>query len=545
MGRAHGAARRVLAVWCPDWPLGTPESGPEARSLEPEARAFEQVVAAVEEFCPRVEVVRPGTCAIGAAGPARYFGGEESLVRKITDAVTALGFACRAGLADSLFAAQLAARVPAGAGRVPAGAAVRAAAAARVPSGAAVGAAAVRAAARTAGRVPAGPAAQAPGRVALPGLIVPPGGTRAFLAPYPVSLLDIPEFADLLPRLGIWTLGDFAGLSAAEAANRFGTPGRRAHRLARGLDARPLTPRRPSADLSVHIDFDPPADQAEPVVFAAKALAERMHAGLAARGLACVRVQAQAIYEDGQDITRLWRHDGMLSALAVAQRVRWQLDSWRTGQDVPSGGQEPGSRKLGGQVPDETVMVGGITRLRLVPDQLVRDEGSQLGLWGDAVISDRVARVATRVQAMLGHEAVMRPVLAGGRDPAEQVTLVPFGDSRTPNLPAGCPWPGRIPAPSPVTVYPVPLPAQVTDDSGSAVTVTGRAVVSAPPARLSAGDGPWLAVTAWAGPWPVTERWWAAESTRRRARFQLVTEDGNAWLAAVQDGQWLIDASYD
>src|SRR6266699_1278336 len=148
MGRARGAARRVLAVWCPDWPLGTPESGLEERSFEQEERSFEQeeqsfeqVVAAVEEFCPRVEVVRPGTCAISAAGPARYFGGEESLVRKITDAVTALGFACRAGLADSLFAARLAARVPAGAGRVPAGAAV--------------GAAAVRAAARTAARVPA------------------------------------------------------------------------------------------------------------------------------------------------------------------------------------------------------------------------------------------------------------------------------------------------------------------------------------------------------------------------------------------------------
>jgi protein ImuB len=140
---------------------------------------------------------------------------------------------------------------------------------------------------------------------------------------------------------------------------------------------------------------------------------------------------------------------------------------------------------------------------------------------------------------------VLRPVLAGGRDPAEQVTLVPFGDSRAPFLPAGRPWPGRIPAPAPATVYPVPLAAWVTDDSGDAVTVSGRAVVSAPPARLSADGGPWLAVTAWAGPWPANERWWAPAGARRRARFQLVTEDGNAWLAAVQDGRWLIEASYD
>ena len=499
MSKAGGAPQRVLAVWCPDWSPAVPEDGPEAR-------AFEQVAGVIAEFCPRVEVIRPGVCAIGARGPSRYFGGEEALAGKITDAVTTLGVGCRAGVADGLFAALLAARAPAGrAAPARAGAAGRAAAAAA-----------------------AGP----------PAVIVPPGRTPAFLAPHPVSVLDSAELADLLPRLGIWTLGDFAGLPAAEAANRFGAAGARAHRLARGLDPRPLTPRPPSADLSVQVEFDPPAGQSEPVVFAAKALAEQLHSGLAARGLACVRVEVQAACADGRDITRFWRHDGLLSALAVAERVRWQLDGWRAGQDARR--DDPATGK-----PDEVSLAGGITRLRMNPDQLVRDEGRQLGLWGDAVISDRVARAATRVQAMLGPQAVLRPVLAGGRDPAEQVTLVPFGDSRAPFLPAGRPWPGRIPAPAPATVYPVPLAAWVTDDSGDAVTVSGRAVVSAPPARLSADGGPWLAVTAWAGPWPANERWWAPAGARRRARFQLVTEDGNAWLAAVQDGRWLIEASYD
>src|SRR5207248_7822245 len=67
--------------------------------------------------------------------------------------------------------------------------------------------------------------------------------------------------------------------------------------------------------------------------------------------------------------------------------------------------------------------------LRLTPDQLVRDRGRQLGLWGDAAVTDRVARAAVRVQAMLGHDAVTRPVPAGGRSPDEQVTLVPYGRS--------------------------------------------------------------------------------------------------------------------
>ena len=258
-------------------------------------------------------------------------------------------------------------------------------------------------------------------------------------------------------------------------------------------------------------------------MFAAKALAEQMHDGLAARGLACVRVQVQVISADGQEHTRLWRHDGLLSALAVAERVRWQLAGWRPGQSQP----------------------GGITLLRLVPDQVVRAHGRQLGLWGDAVVSDRVARAALRVQAMLGHGAVTRPVPAGGRSPAEQATLVPFGDARDPERPPDRPWPGRIPAPVPATVCRDPLPARVADGTGAPVTVTGRAQISAPPARMSANGGPWLAITAWAGPWPVAERWWRPQAARRRARFQLVTEDGAAWLAAVQDGRWQIEARYD
>jgi protein ImuB len=467
---------RVLVVRCPDW-LVPPDPGA--------ARAFEQVVSLVEELCPRLEVLWPGACALGARGPARYFGGEEALAGKIIEAVTDGGFACQAGIADGLFAAQLAARA------------------------------------------------------AAPVTVVPPGQAREFLAPYPVGVLDSAELAELLPRLdsagmtellprlGIVTLGDLARLPASQAVNRFGVAGGIAHRLARGLDPRPLAARPPPAGLSVSAEFDPPAPLAEPVVFAAKALAERMHAGLAARGLACVRVQVQVVSEDGQEHARLWRHDGLLSALAVAERVRWQLSGWR-----PDG-------------PRDEAYPGGVVLLRLTPDLLVRAHGRQLGLWGDPVVSDRVARAALRVQAMLGHGAVTRPVAAGGRSPAEQATLVPFGDARNPERPQDRPWPGRIPVPAAATVCQDPLPARVTDATGAPVTVTGRALLSAPPARMSASGGPWLAITAWAGPWPSAERWWRPQAARRRARFQLVTEDGAAWLAAVQDGRWQIEARYD
>jgi hypothetical protein len=71
---------------------------------------FAQVVAAVEDFSPLVEVIVPGRCAISATAPARYFGGEQALLTKITSAITALGQTCQSAIADGLFAAQLAAQ---------------------------------------------------------------------------------------------------------------------------------------------------------------------------------------------------------------------------------------------------------------------------------------------------------------------------------------------------------------------------------------------------------------------------------------------------
>ena len=460
-------------------PRRTGPSPPGAGDHE-EARLLERMIAVVTGFCPNVEVVEPGVCAFGVRGPARYFGGEAVLAARIIAAVADLGAQARAGVADGLFAALLAAR-----GGDP-----------------------VR--------------------------VIPPGRTAEFLAAQPVSVLaDLAgqDLAVLLKRLGLGTLGDFAALPARDVASRFGDAGEGAHRLARGLDRRPLAARPPPADLSVAQRFDPPEPRAEPVVFAAKALAARLHDGLAARGLTCVRVQVRATWADGQESSRQWRHDGLLSAAAVANRVRWQLDGWRSapGERAPDGEQYP---------------EGGVAVLRLVPDQVVHATGQQLALWGETVVSDRVARAAMRLQAMLGHEAVLRPVIGGGRDFAGQVTPVPFGEKREPRLAADRPWPGRVIGVAPGLVFPAAREAEVTDDAGQVVTVSGRCAVSAAPARLAVRGEPPRRVTGWAGPWPLSERWWDPAAARRRARFQLATDDGRAWLAVVQDGRWLVEAGY-
>ncbi|AYF26296.1 DNA repair protein [Micromonospora tulbaghiae] len=555
-----GVPQRTLLLWCPDWPVlaaeivdGVPATDPvvvlhanrviacseraraegirrglrrrEAQGRCPhltvvdhdpgrDVRAFEPVVAAVEEVVAGVEVIRPGACATAARGPSRYLGGEEAAAERIVEHVAqSCAVESQVGIADGVFAAGLAARE---------------------------------------------------------GRIVAPGGTREFLAARPVEALGRPALADLLRRLGVRTLGDFAALPAGDVLARFGFDGALAHRLAGGRDDRPLAVRQPPADLTVTADYDEPIDRVDAAAFAARTLAERLHERLAGYGLACTRLGIEAVTAHGQELHRVWRHDGLLTAAAIADRVRWQLDGWLSG-----------SNGRGGTRPARPT--AGIVRLRLVPDGVLAQAGLQPGLWGETGEErERAHRALSRVQGILGPEAVVTAVLGGGRSPADQVRLVPWGDERVPARPgppplppaaappapapasvvvppggragrrAGRgraapepPWPGRIPPPSPAVVLPTPLPADVRDAAGEPVVVSARLAVSAAPARLTVGDGRPAEITGWAGPWPVDERWWAPAEARRRARFQVCLADGAALLLAVEGGQWLVEAIYD
>ena len=82
------------------------------------------------------------------------------------------------------------------------------------------------------------------------------------------------------------------------------------------------------------------------------------------------------------------------------------------------------------------------------------------------------------------------------------------------------------------------------DESGDPVSVGSRGTASANPARLIIGSAKPVAISAWAGPWPLEERWWDAGG-RRRARFQVCTIDGGAYLLAREGRRWWVEATYD
>ncbi|MFI5957180.1 DNA polymerase Y family protein [Cryptosporangium sp. NPDC051539] len=514
------AVARVAAVWCPDWPVVAAAQAAdvslhlpvavlsanrvvacsevaradgvrrglrrrEAQSLCPElvlldadpdrdARAFEPVVAAVEELAPGVEIIRPGLCAFRVRGPARYFGSETAVAERVVDEIAArTGVEVLVGIAEGVFAAGLAARH---------------------------------------------------------GGIVPAGESPAFLAPLDLAVVDRPDLVSLMRRLGVRTVGAFAALPAQDVLSRFGPDGAAAHRLARGLEPRPLVARLPPVDLSASREIDPPAERVDTVAFVARTLAEEFAERLAGYGLACTRLVIEAATENGEELSRTWRHDGVLTVADIADRVRWQLDGWLTGR----------SR--------EDRPTAGVTLVRLAPEDVVEHGGAQLGLWGDTGADDeRAHRALTRVQGLLGPEAVVTPVLGGGRDPESRVRYVAWRDAREPSLPPEPPWPGLLPPPAPATVPPDSPPVSVLGTDGEPVGVTGRTFLTGLPARVSLGSGPDRNVVAWAGPWPSDERWWSPVQARRRAWMQVVLDgaEPSAFLLALEAGSWQLAGVYD
>lgn len=511
---------RTLVAWCPDWPVVAAGFGAETpvavvaagvvvacsaaardhdvvtglrrrvaearcgdlvvlvRDEAREARAFEPVAAALCRIAPGVEVTRPGLASLATRGPARYHGGETALCQVVREAATgAVGRSCavaapdvRVGVADGPFAAVLAARRSA---------------------------------------------------------VVPAGKSADFLTGFGVGVLGRPELADLLVRLGISTLGEFAALDERSVAARFGPDGAVAHRLARGLDDRPLRASPPPAELVAMVELDPPAERVDVAVFAGRTLGEELAAQLAARGLACTLLTIEAETEHGEALARQWRAEVDFGPQTMGERLRWQLEGW-----------------LAGTVAEEAP-TGGIIRISFRAAEVIPAVGQQLGFWGGVSGADRRARRGLdRLAGMLGHEAVRTAALGGGRGPGDRVSLVAWGDS-PPEAPSGGPWPGRVPAPAAALVHRVPRAAEVCDRDGLPVSVSARGRLSGIPATITLAGDTRQGVTRWAGPWLADERWWDPQAGRRRARFQLLAEDHRAYLCFVEANRWWVEATYD
>jgi protein ImuB len=520
---------RVLVVWCPDWSVvaavreaGLPSTSPaavlaahrvevcneparaagvrrgqrqrDAQARCPElallhvnpdrdARAFEPVLASVEQLRPGVAALRPGLLAVRA--PGRWFGSEENAAATVCQALVEAGvWDVRLGVADDLFTAEQAARtVDTQAWRV-----------------------------------------------------VPSGGSAAFLRRRPVEALEADgaqgrEVVSLLRRLGLATLGDLADLPGEAVEQRLGRYGATVWRRARGADPASFHPRSAPPELQLDVCFEPPLESVEAVTFSVRTTAERFVEQLALHQLVATAVCIEAESDGAVASSRTWLHPRFFTARDLVDRVHWQL------QSPQAAGLR--SRKDAGQVR------APVERVRFVPDAVEPAAAHGETLWGRSG-DTLVERGVARVQGMIGFEAVRRPVLQGGRSPVSRQATVPWGERPVGLRPTDRPWPGRVPGPAPVRVFPDLVPAEVVDDVGRPVAVTDRGAVTAAPSRFRSRSAelPWQPVNAWAGPWPTDESWWAG-GPGVRSRFQVVGADGRAWLLVCGADGWALEAGYD
>lgn len=520
----------MLTLWCPDWPTTAATAaarrspgGPaavlragrvqacshaaradgvrrgmkkrQAQSLCPElvvydddpardGRLFDPVVAAVTEVVPMTEVLRPGLLAVSADRAVRFFGSEVDLAERLTDVVAetgrrgdgdGLGVAvpggveARAGVADELYTAVLAARS---------------------------------------------------------GQTVRPGADADYLAGRPVSDLVIEssltgpgrdELVNLLWRLGIRTLGAFAALDPADVASRFSSDAITAHRLARGLPGRRPSSAPIPADLRVEHVCDPPIERIDAAAFLGRRMAQELHERLSSAALACTRLTVHAFTERGQRHSRTWRCAEPLTPEATADRIRWQLEGWLTGRG-----------RNGDEGPDSPVV-----RLVLEPVEVVNPGELQHVLSGPGLpddvaggLGDGARRALVRVQGLLGGESVRIPVHSGGRGPAEQVALVAFGDAPQPPRDPAAAWPDRLARPSPSLL--TQTDAEVMDVDGKPVVVTARGAFSAPPNLVRVGARRYR-VHWWAGPWPFGAGSARAQVLMEDARALLLCYRDPVW----------------
>lgn len=514
---------------------------------ERDARYFEEILPDIDRISAGIDVLRPGLIALRAAPLARYYNSEEEALVKLLDTASRPGVDIVAGIADTLPAAVLAARR---------------------------------------------------------GRIIAPGGDAAFLSSLPNSALceeeslGAPvEMVRTLESLGLHSIHEWAQLPRTMVAARFGADGIHWWDIVHGRSTRHHATAHQNNDFAITYRPEEPINNTDQIAFLGRQLAAQLHTQLVNAHLMCQRLSIRAVIRYGattSECERTWRSSEPLTESDIAYRLRWQIDAWlhasaraaaRTAQRATSPTLDPLMAAGGEDGEQEAHVAAGLIELTLEPTETATH--TRRGLW-DSTDTAAAQQAIARVQAMIGPDKVCTPVPRGGRGPSDTTLLVPCGEeapadttitgprtsrnaTTTPGekragaSPAAYPttaWRGQMPAPLPAAAIPNTLhvpactvqarehhpgpnhPAagvQVHDAEGTPVIVTGRSQLSAVPSSMTWG-GNTYEVTAWAGPWPVDEAWWA--EGKRFARLQIVTDEPCAMLLICKDSRWRIEGIY-
>jgi protein ImuB len=239
---------------------------------------------------------------------------------------------------------------------------------------------------------------------ARPGRLVRVENARSFLAPLPVSELELEdEHLERLDLLGLRTLGAVAALGPAQLESQLGRVGRTAVLRARGEEPAPLRAWRPLTVTGVRCQLEPPVEDREALLFVARRLAGDLAAELGLRGAGACKLRVRLGVEGGRLEARdaVVRHP-LSSAAELFGLVASWLREWQPAAPV---------NELVIEAPE--LEVAGRRQLRL-------------WMGGDGS-SEEVAAALERLQERHGGEMALRirPVLPSSPLPEQRYELSP------------------------------------------------------------------------------------------------------------------------
>jgi len=317
--------------------------------------------------------------------------------------------------------------------------------------------------------------------------VVAPGELTRALAGLPLEALGLEaSVAARLRALGVRDAGALARLPPGTLGHRFGPPGVRAARLARGEDDAPLVPYAPETLPEEALELEAPAESAEPLLFGLKRLADRVAARLAGRGLGATRLRlVLALDPRGEERVHI------TLAQPTASAARWLV---------------PAKEHL-----FSLRLPGAVTALRLSAEEVAAVEPEQLAI-GDrpeavAALEGVLARLAVR----LGDGALFAAEPVERYRPEGAYRAVPF---RPPRARAGT-VDGVVATPRPTRLLAAPELVVAEGEGGrlTALRVGGRA----------------RAVLAWEGPERLRGEWWSSPFDRDYYRVRL-DDLGDCWV---------------
>ena len=398
---------------------------------------------AVRRYCPLVAVDPPDGLLLDIAGAAHLMGSEQVLAEDLVQRSRASGLSARVAIADTIGAAHGLARF-----------------------------------------------------MGWPVTIVPPGGTRAAVAPLPIAALRLDAaLVDRLRRLGFDTIAELEATPRAPLALRFGALVGRRLDQAHGRLAEPFEPLTDPILIDARRAFAEPIAAAETITrYIGKlvtALVERLEAaGLGARRLDLV----------------IHRVDGGLQAI-------------RVGTAAPARDVRRLTRLLVDKI--ETIDPGFGIELMSLTASLTEPLGAQqVGTLGEPPVTD-IAGLVDALGNRFGPDKLYRAVAVQSDLPERAVRHV---SALAP--PSGETWPQRWPRPSRLFAKPEPVETLALLPDQPPVQFTWRGVRR----RVKRADGPER----------VFGEWWRRDAERAAVRDYFMVEDEAGerfWLFRSGDGE--------